>query len=113
MPSLKCTACAREIDALDEGYFEEGRKSYCEKCYANKRWQEVDIKTREKWKENIEAVKAEIERIPDEAERRRRAERLEKCVPAELEPIIHLPAEAPPPSQGIPAKDKSGIVQDG
>ena len=53
---LKCAVCGKEIDVFEEGYFEEGGLIYCEKCYADKRWREVDEETKRKWRENIEAV---------------------------------------------------------
>jgi len=37
----------------EEGYFTENNKDYCEKCYTNKRWNEVDTETKRKWKEQI------------------------------------------------------------
>jgi len=69
-----CDVCGREI-GLDEGYFVEAGKTYCEKCYADKRWDEVDAETRRKWRENIRNTWVRwIKEAPDEEERRKRRE---------------------------------------
>jgi len=52
---VKCTVCGTEIKP-EEGYFTEAEKDYHEKCYADKRWGEVDRATKRKWRENIRSA---------------------------------------------------------
>jgi len=49
---VKCVVCGKIIKP-DEGFFTEADKDYCEKCYADKRWGEVDAETKKKWREQI------------------------------------------------------------
>jgi len=44
--------CGTEIKR-GEGFFIEEGKNYHEKCYADKRWNEVDDETKRKWREQI------------------------------------------------------------
>ena len=87
---MKCVVCGREI-SWDEGYFEEMGKAYCEKCYANKRWDEVDVETRRKWREQIRNIWVRwINEATDEEEKKKRREyvikhKIPKTLERELE----------------------------
>ena len=83
---MKCSICNKEI-TLDEGFFEEMGKVYCEKCYADKRWSEVDEKTRMKWREQIRNIWLKwINEAMDEEEKKKRREYVIKHkVPKALE----------------------------
>ena len=53
---LICKGCNKPINPLDPecGYFIERDGSiYCEKCYAEKRWKEVDDRTKNEWIRNV------------------------------------------------------------
>jgi len=94
--AIKCHECGKEIDTFVEGYFNEYSPppesaliaTYCEKCYANKRWLEVDVETKRKWRTNIRALIASIKRIEVLEERRRLFKELKRKVPMELEPEV-------------------------
>ncbi|MEM2293272.1 MAG: hypothetical protein QXX41_08350 [Nitrososphaerota archaeon] len=58
---VTCSKCRKEIDVFEEGYFEENKVVYCEKCYAEKRFNEVDDVVKAKWLENVlDTVKSEV-----------------------------------------------------
>jgi len=94
MAEVKCAECGREIDTLQEGHFIEAETVYCEKCYANKRWGEVDADTRRAWREQILILVREALRIEDPDERREALKQLKRKVPGELEGEI--PEESSP-----------------
>jgi len=70
---------------LVEGYYREAELVYCEKCYAEKRWTEVDAETKRKWREQIRILANEARRIEDIEERKRALALLKKKIPKELE----------------------------
>jgi hypothetical protein len=43
-----CSACGRDMTETGDFFVENG-KVYCPKCYANKRWKELDAKARAEW----------------------------------------------------------------
>jgi len=49
---VKCVVCGKDI-AVGEGFFTDDAGNYHEKCYADKRWGEVDATTKKKWREQI------------------------------------------------------------
>jgi len=85
MAEVKCAECDREINPLQEGHFIEAERIFCEKCYANKRWGEVDADTKRAWREQIIILVREARRIEDPEERREALKQLKRKVPAELE----------------------------
>jgi len=94
--AIKCHECGRDIDPFAEGYFSEYSPppesaliaTYCEKCYAEKRWVEVDEDTKLKWRRSVRALVASIKRIEDVEERKRVLAGLKRKVPRELEPEV-------------------------
>lgn len=54
MTTIRCKKCKLDINPHDKecGYFQENNKIYCEKCYANKRFKEVEDKS--KWLEDTQ-----------------------------------------------------------
>jgi hypothetical protein len=85
-----CAICKKEINTLEEGYFTEGNVDYCEKCYANKRWAEVDEKTRALWRANaIRTWMAYIKGAANVEERKRRIDFVKRLkVPSDMEKDI-------------------------
>jgi len=49
-----CSACGRDMTETGD-FFVEGGKAYCPKCYANKRWKELDAKARAEWIRSLKA----------------------------------------------------------
>jgi len=85
---VTCAICKKEIP-LDEGFFTEGNLDYCEKCYADKRWNEVDGKTRAAWRKNITVWIRWVNEASDKEERKRRLDYVKRLkVPKALETDI-------------------------
>jgi len=82
---MKCTACDREINVDEEGHFREAGLIYCEKCYANKRWAEVDAETKRKWREQVRILVNEIKRIVPPEERKKALALLKRKIPSATE----------------------------
>jgi hypothetical protein len=84
-----CAVCKKEIP-LDEGYFTEGTLDFCEKCYANKRWQEMDVKGRALWRANaITTWIGIIKATTDKEERKKLIDMVKsRKVPTDMEADI-------------------------
>jgi hypothetical protein len=87
---VTCSLCKKEINTFEEGYFQEGEAIFCEKCYANKRWAEVDAKTKALWRANaIRSWMAFIKATEDKEERKKRIDFVKRLkVPSEMEADI-------------------------
>jgi len=85
--SERCSRCGKEIIATEEGYFVEGEAIYCEKCYADKRWNEMDPKSKALWRLNMLKIwRAWINSAVDEEEKRKRRELVIRLkIPKDLE----------------------------
>jgi len=68
-PDPICSACGRDMTETSD-FFAEGGKVFCPKCYANKRWKELDAKARAAWQK---ALKAWLKRAQDEELNRAKA----------------------------------------
>ncbi|MEM2534071.1 MAG: hypothetical protein QXK12_08635 [Candidatus Nezhaarchaeales archaeon] len=82
---VTCNTCKKEIDVFEEGYFEENKVIYCEKCYAEKRFKEVDDATKAKWLENVLAVVRSEMRGLSEEDKKKVKEKWKKKIPTAFE----------------------------
>jgi hypothetical protein len=79
-----CSNCNQEIDTGQYGYFEEAGKIYCEKCYANKRFDELklNVPAIRKWLENVKAaVTIELQTATSDEEKKKVREKWLKKIP--------------------------------
>jgi hypothetical protein len=53
-PDPICSVCGRDMTDTSD-FFAENGKAYCPKCYANKRWKELDAKARAAWQKALRA----------------------------------------------------------
>jgi len=79
---LKCARCEKPIDPMVEGFYSEGPDNYHERCYAEKRWEELPPAVRKVW---LKAMKAQIRaiRLIEDPENRKRIleDYVKRCVP--------------------------------
>jgi len=68
-PDPICNVCGRDMTETSD-FFAENKAVYCPKCYANKRWKELDAKARAAWQK---ALKAWLKRAQDEELNRAKA----------------------------------------
>jgi hypothetical protein len=61
-PDPICTTCGKDMTETGD-FFVENDAVYCPKCYANKRWHEIDAKARAEWQK---ALKAWLKRAQSE-----------------------------------------------
>jgi hypothetical protein len=53
-PDPICSVCGRDMTETSD-FFVENDKVYCPKCYANKRWKELDAKAQAAWQKALRA----------------------------------------------------------
>jgi hypothetical protein len=85
---VTCSSCNQEIDTSQFGYFTEGDLIYCEKCYANKRFNELklNIVAIRKWIENVKAaIIVELQTAQTNEEKKKIKEKWKKKIPSAWE----------------------------
>jgi DNA-directed RNA polymerase subunit M/transcription elongation factor TFIIS len=83
-----CSKCRNEIDVSQFGYFAEGNLIYCEKCYADKRFDELklNITAIKKWLESVKAaVVVELQTAQTDEEKKKVREKWLKKIPTAWE----------------------------
>jgi len=68
---LKCARCGDLIDPMIEGFYTQDGLDYHERCYAEKRWEELPPAVRKGWLKAMKAQVKAIRRIEDPEERKR------------------------------------------
>jgi len=84
---MKCEICGKAIPII-EGYFIEADIIYCEECYAEKRYREVDKSVKEIWRNELVRIAEMISEIEDEELRKYEFKRWQKKVPKAFKKIF-------------------------